>query len=189
MLRKIKIFFGRVRTMSFRTMFDIINQIKKELGQPRLVTFVDMVICALTANIGYLDYHVFGFAKVKGAKRKTFMTMNQNLSLVRQVNNPESFKIFDNKVLFFEHFGDFTGRGFLNLENKTAADLKEFCKGKSIVFAKQTQTFGGQGITKEEISESTDFDALYKRLTDNKQYLIEDAIVQHEKISLLNNAF
>ena len=185
MLRKIKIFFGRVRTMSFRTMFDIINQIKKELGQPRLVTFVDMVICALTANIGYLDYHVFGFAKVKGAKRKTFMTMNQNLSLVRQVNNPESFKIFDNKVLFFEHFGDFTGRGFLNLENKTAADLKEFCKGKSIVFAKQTQTFGGQGITKEEISESTDFDALYKRLTDNKQYLIEDAIVQHEKMNEL----
>lgn len=185
MLRKIKIFFGRVRTMSFKTMFNIIDQIHKELGQPKLITFIDMIICAVTANIGYLDYHVFGFAKVKGAKRKTFMTMNENLSLVRQVNKPEDYKLFDNKVLFFEHFGEFTGRGFLNLEGKTAADLEAFCKGKDVVFAKQTETFGGQGITKELLSADTDYNELYKRLTDNKQYLIEDAIVQHSKMNEL----
>lgn len=185
MLRKIRIFFGRVKTMSFKTMFSIIDQIHDELGQAKIVTFIDMVYCALTANIGYLDYHVFGFAKVKGAKRKTFMTMNQNLSLVRQVNNPESFKIFDNKVLFFDHFGDLTGRGFLNLEGKTAEDLAEFCKGKSVVFAKQTETFGGQGITREPLDESTDYKALFTKLTENKQYLIEDAIVQHEKMNEL----
>ncbi len=185
MLRKIKIFFGRVRTMSFKTMFGIIDQIHDELGQAKIVTFIDMIICAVTANIGYLDYHVFGFAKVKGAKRKTFMTMNENLSLVRQVNNPEDYKLFDNKVLFFEHFGKFTGRGFLNLEGKTAADLESFCKGKSVVFAKQTETFGGQGITREPLSDETDYNELYKKLMDNKQYLIEDAIVQHSKMNEL----
>ena len=185
MLRKIKIFFGRVRTMSFKTMFGIIDQIHDELGQAKIVTFIDMIICAVTANIGYLDYHVFGFAKVKGAKRKTFMTMNENLSLVRQVNNPEDYKLFDNKVLFFEHFGEFTGRGFLNLEGKTAADLEGFCKGKSCVFAKQTETFGGQGITREALSPETDFGELFARLTENKQYLIEDAIVQHPKMNEL----
>lgn len=185
MLRKIKIFFGRVRTMSFKTMFSIIDQIHDELGQAKIVTFVDMIICAVTANIGYLDYHVFGFAKVKGAKRKTFMTMNENLSLVRQVNNPEDYKIFDNKVLFFEHFGDFTGRGFLNLEGKTADDLRRFCEGKDVVFAKQTETFGGQGITRETLSPDTDYDELFRVLTENKQYLIEDAILQHSKMNEL----
>lgn len=185
MLRKIKIFFGRVRTMSFKTMFGIIDQIHDELGQPKIVTLIDMIICAVTANIGYLDYHVFGFAKVKGAKRKTFMTMNENLSLVRQVNNPEDYKLFDNKVLFFEHFGEFTGRGFLNLEGKTAADLESFCKGKSCVFAKQTETFGGQGITREPVSAETDYNGLFSRLMENKQYLIEDAIVQHPKMNEL----
>lgn len=185
MLRKIKIFFGRVRTMSFKTMFGIIDQIHDELGQAKIVTLIDMIICAVTANIGYLDYHVFGFAKVKGAKRKTFMTMNENLSLVRQVNNPEDYKLFDNKVLFFEHFGEFTGRGFLNLEGKTAADLEAFCKGKDVVFAKQTETFGGQGITRELLSDETDYNELYRKLMDNKQYLIEDAIVQHSKMNEL----
>lgn len=185
MLRKIKIFFGRVRTMSFKTMFGIIDQIHDELGQAKIVTLIDMIICAVTANIGYLDYHVFGFAKVKGAKRKTFMTMNENLSLVRQVNNPEDYKLFDNKVLFFEHFGEFTGRGFLNLEGKTAADLEAFCKGKDVVFAKQTETFGGQGITRELVSAETDYNELFNRLMDNKQYLIEDAIVQHSKMNEL----
>ena len=185
MLRKIKIFFGRVRTMSFKTMFGIIDQIHDELGQAKIVTLIDMIICAVTANSGYLDYHVFGFAKVKGAKRKTFMTMNENLSLVRQVNNPEDYKLFDNKVLFFEHFGEFTGRGFLNLEGKTAADLEAFCKGKDVVFAKQTETFGGQGITREPVSPETDYKELYNRLMENKQYLIEDAIVQHSKMNEL----
>lgn len=166
-------------------MFNIINQIHDELGQAKIVTFIDMIICAVTANIGYLDYHVFGFAKVKGAKRKSFMTMNENLSLVRQVNNPEDYKIFDNKVLFFEHFGEFTGRGFLNLEGKTAADLKAFCEGKDVVFAKQTETFGGQGISREAVSPETDYDELFTRLMENKQYLIEDAIVQHEKMNEL----
>ncbi len=171
--------------MSFKTMFGIIDQIHDELGQAKIVTFIDMIICAVTANIGYLDYHVFGFAKVKGAKRKTFMTMNENLSLVRQVNNPEDYKLFDNKVLFFEHFGEFTGRGFLNLEGKTAADLEGFCRGKDVVFAKQTETFGGQGITREPLSDETDFGELFARLTENKQYLIEDAIVQHPKMNEL----
>ena len=171
--------------MSFKTMFGIIDQIHDELGQAKIVTLIDMIICAVTANIGYLDYHVFGFAKVKGAKRKTFMTMNENLSLVRQVNNPEDYKLFDNKVLFFEHFGEFTGRGFLNLEGKTAADLEAFCKGEDVVFAKQTETFGGQGITREPVSAETDYKELYNRLMENKQYLIEDAIVQHSKMNEL----
>ena len=166
-------------------MFSIINQIHDELGQAKIVTFIDMIICAVTANIGYLDYHVFGFAKVKGAKRKTFMTMNENLSLVRQVNNPEDFKIFDNKVLFFEHFGEFTGRGFLNLEGKTAEDLRAFCEGKDVVFAKQTETFGGQGISREQLSPETDYNELFAKLTENKQYLIEDAIVQHPRMNEL----
>lgn len=166
-------------------MFSIINQIHDELGQAKIVTFIDMIICAVTANIGYLDYHVFGFAKVKGAKRKTFMTMNENLSLVRQVNNPEDFKIFDNKVLFFEHFGEFTGRGFLNLEGKTAEDLRAFCEGKDVVFAKQTETFGGQGISREQLSPGTDYNELFAKLTENKQYLIEDAIVQHPRMNEL----
>ncbi|MGN0448028.1 MAG: sugar-transfer associated ATP-grasp domain-containing protein [Acutalibacteraceae bacterium] len=185
MLRKIKIFFGRLKTMSFKTMFSIIDQIHDEFGKSKLITFIDMVCCALRFNVGYLDYHVFGFAKVKGKKRKTFMTMNQNLSLVRQVNDPDCYKIFDNKVLFFDYFKDFTGRGFLNLEGKTAEDLKRFCDGKKSVFAKQTETFGGQGITREDLSPETDYDELFKRLMNNRQYLIEDTIIQHEKMNEL----
>lgn len=185
MLRKIKIFFGRVQTMSFKTMFKIIDQIHEEFHQPKILTFLDIVFCAITSNVGYLDYHVFGFAKVGLKKRKTFMTMNENLSLVRQVNDPEASKIFDDKLLFVEKFKDFLGRDVINLKGKTAADLKKFCEGKSFVFAKQTETFGGQGITKETVTPETDYDALFAKLIENKQYLIEDAIVQHETMNKL----
>ncbi len=185
MFRKIRIFLNRLQSMSFKTMFAIIRQIHDEFGKNELITFIDMVCCALRFNVGYLDYHVFGFAKVKGKKRKTFMTMNENLSLVRQVNDPECYKIFDNKVIFFDRFKDFVGRQFLNLEGKTAAELKAFCQGKESIFAKQTETFGGQGITLEKIAPDTDYEALFKKLYDNKQFLIEDTIIQHDKMNEL----
>lgn len=185
MFNKIKLFFTRVQTMSFKAMFNIIDQIHEEFHQPKIITFLDMVYCAVTANVGYLDYHVFGFAKTKGKKRKTFMTMNENISLIKQVNKKEDFEIFGNKVLFFKHFGKYTGRSCLDLKGKAPEDLRKFCEGKEFVFAKQTDNFGGQGITREPVSPDTDYEALFNKLTENRQFLIEDIIVQHSKMNEL----
>lgn len=185
MLRKIRIFINRLKTMSFKKMFMMINQIHEEYHKSRVITFIDMIICALKFGVGYQDYRVFGFANVPMKKRETFMTMNQNLSLVRQVNNPECFKLFNNKILFFEKFNKFIRRDWINLEGKTAEDLKNFCEGRTRVFAKQTETFGGQGISQVKLSSDTDYEKLFSELCENRQYLIEQAITQHPKMNEL----
>ena len=183
---KIKIFFRRLFGGSFRRMFKQMNLIHKETGAARFPMFFDMIWCIFRYGVGYMDYHVFGFAKIKGKNRQTFMTMNDNSAISHALNSREYFKYFDDKALFDESFKEYIGREFLDLRNADENALKAFCAGKSAVFAKHINDFGGSGITREEISESTDYNALYARLCENKQYLIEEQLIQHEKMNALS---
>lgn len=185
-MNKIKIFFRRLFGGSFKRMFKQMALIHKETGANRFPMFFDMIWCIFRYGVGYMDYHVFGFARIKGKKRRTFMTMNDNSAVSHALNSREYFKYFDDKALFDEKFREFIGRGFIDLRNCEAAELKKFCEGKSTVFAKHVNDFGGSGISREKITESTDFDALYARLRENKQFLVEEELVQHEKMNELS---
>lgn len=185
-MTKIKTFFRRLFAGSFKRMFMHINTIHKETGKNRFVMFFDMIWCIFRYSIGYLDYRVFGFANIKGKNRRTFMNMNDNLLISKKLNDRTYFTIFDNKALFDENFSEYIGREFINLEKCDAEALRKFCEGKETVFTKAINEFGGKGISREVITPDTDFDELYKRLYDNKQFLIEETIVQHPEMSRLS---
>lgn len=114
------------------------------------------------------------------------MTMNDNSAISHALNSREYFKYFDDKALFDEKFSEFIGREFIDLRNADAAALKAFCEGKRTVFAKHVNDFGGSGISREEITENTDFNALYESLCENKQFLVEEELVQNEKMNALS---
>lgn len=65
-MNKIKIFFRRLFGGSFRRMFKQMALIHKETGAARFPMFFDMIWCIFRYGVGYMDYHVFGFAKIKG---------------------------------------------------------------------------------------------------------------------------
>ncbi|MCM1165841.1 MAG: hypothetical protein NC299_11045 [Lachnospiraceae bacterium] len=185
-MNKIKIFFRRLFGGSFRRMFKQIDLIHRETGANRFFMFFDMIWCIFRYGVGYQDYHVFGFALIHGKNRRTFMTMNDNSAVSRRLNSREYFHYFDDKAEFNEQFREYIGRDFIDLRNADAAALERFCGGKRTVFAKRVSDFGGSGVSREELSPETDFAALYERLCDNKQYLVEDELAQHEKMNLLS---
>lgn len=185
-MTKLKTFFRRLFAGSFKRMFGYIGTIHKETGKNRFIMFFDMIWCIFRYSVGYMDYRVFGFANIKGRNRRTFMTMNDNITISKRCNDRTYFHIFDNKSEFDEAFREYIGRDFLNLEKATADDLREFCKGRETVFAKPVNQFGGEGITKETVTPDTDYEALYKRLCGNKQYLVEETIKQNEQMDRLS---
>ena len=185
-MNRIKIFFRRLFGGSFKRMFKQMSLIHKETGAARFPMFFDMIWCIFRYGVGYMDYHVFGFAKIKGKKRRTFMTMNDNSAISHALNSREYFKYFDDKILFDTKFREFIGREFIDLGENDAAALAVFCRGKENVFAKHINDFGGSGISREKITEDTDFEALYDRLCGNKQFLVEDQLRQHEKMNALS---
>ena len=87
---KIKIFFSRVATGSFKWFFRNLNYVHKESGKNRVWLFFNMIYSMLRYGIGYLDYMTFGFAFIKKDKRLTFMTWDDNIKMARRMNQKEA---------------------------------------------------------------------------------------------------
>ncbi len=186
-MNKLKVLVDRVRDASFARMNMHIREIHKECGRSRVGIFCDMAWCIVRYGVGYLDYHVFGFAYVRGKKRrKTFMTMNDNIDLVRRVNQAEYRECFKNKLKFWSLFSDFTGRAYLNLETADPAALEQFVRQYGTVFAKPADDFGGHGVQKITAQEVTDYPALYQALMSSGSVLVEQQIVQNQELNRLN---
>ena len=185
MLRKWRVMWARVRSMSFRRMGMYARQIHDETGRARLWILLDMLWCAVRYHIGYLDYRVFGFCGKPARVRKTYMTMDHNLALSRRLNDPEYVKVFADKAAFDERFSAYLGRKWLDLRQTDADGLRAFCEGQAAVFCKPTESFGGQGVVRVEVRPDTDYAPLYSQLMEAHQWLVEEAIRQHPEMNRL----
>ena len=118
-------------------MFRLIRAISRESHRPRLLILIDMLWCVVRYGIGYLDYKVFGFAFIHGEARKTFMTMDDNLALVRAVNDKAYTYLFDQKCAFNERFHRFLGREWLDLRTADVAAFADFIKDREDFFCQR----------------------------------------------------
>ncbi len=180
---KISTFFRRVASGSFKRFFRNLNIVHKESGKNRVWLFFSMVFSMFRYGIGYLDYMTFGFAYIKKDKRKTFMTMDDNLNLARRLNNPEANPIFTDKLNFNRTFKEYLKRDFVDL-NDGFEVFKKFCQGKTCFFAKEPTSFGGLGVMKVSL-EGRNLKDVYDELMSKKLFLAEEAIVQHEEMNKL----
>ena len=129
-------FFHQLKHLSFIRLKLHINAVHEVTGKNRVAIFLDMVWCEVRYGIGYLDYHVFGFAERHGAVRKTYMTAVHNQALTRQMNDPAYFYQLNDKIEFDTIFADLLKRRFLDLRKTDAAGLRDFCAGTEAIFCK-----------------------------------------------------
>lgn len=179
----IKLFFRRIASGSFKRFFRNLQTVHEESGRNRIVLFFDMVYCMFVYGIGYLDYLTFGFAYIGRDKRRSFMTMKDNVSLTRRLNQPDANVILEDKLLFHRTFADLMGRSHVDLHDGFDA-FAAFCQGKTTFFAKQPVSYGGLGVRKVKL-EGQDLQALYQELLEQKMFLAEETIVQHPVMSRL----
>ena len=86
----LRLLFRRIRGFSFGRMLVYVREVKKETKMPCLFIVLDMLLCVLLYNVGFFDYHIFGFVHIRRHRdRKTFFTMRDNWRLCRLVNRPE----------------------------------------------------------------------------------------------------
>ena len=175
-----------MHALSLKRMFRLIRAISRESHRPRLFILFDMLWCAARYGVGYLDYKVFGFAFIHGEARKTFMTMDDNLSLVRAVNDKAYTYLFDQKCAFNERFEDFLGRQWLDLRKADLEAFEAFLQGRETFFAKEADSFGGRGVSRIRPAEYPDTRALYQQLRACGQYLVEETIRQNAEMERLH---
>ncbi len=183
-MHKIRVFFNRLRTMSFRRMVLYAKLAAAQCKRPLVFVLLDMCICSVRYGVGYLDYYSFGFIHQKTKVRRTYMTMADNVALVRLLNDPDYKYIFEDKTEFLAKFPEYVKRDWLDLRKASPDEFYDFVSKHPVFFAKETDNFGGMGVKHINTSE-TDLTALYGDLRDKKLFCLEQPVIQHPQMSTL----
>ncbi|MCH5325545.1 MAG: hypothetical protein J1E39_10095 [Eubacterium sp.] len=183
-MNKIKKFFVHM-VGGFGRWFSYINIMHKEFGVGRVFLFFDTLWVRFRYDTRFLHYRVFGFPVVRGKVRKTYLTLEENFVINDKLNDSEHMDILQQKPIFLQRYKEYVKRGFIDLRECNAEEFAQFCEGKDSIFVKSLNDYGGHGVGEEPITADTDLGELYNKLLERKQYLIEEKIVQHEKLNEL----
>lgn len=183
---KLRLLLRRIRSFSFGRMLVYVREVKKETRTPSLLIVLDMLLCIVLYNVGFFDYHIFGFVHIRRHRdRKTFFTMRDNWRLCRLVNAPKDAKIFQDKIRFCNTFSQFLGREYLDLRRIDDKALAEFLRRHPVVFLKAPGGFGGLEVERfdasgHDLGNAAHVRALYNDWIGRGLFLVEEGLAQHE---------
>lgn len=184
-MRKIKYLLKRIIQLDYKNMFRIAKNLSKKTGKSYIGILLDMVRCGLKYQAGYYDYQEFEFYNLNKEERKTYLTRGKNNEIVRRFNNKDSFHIFENKDEFYTNFDKFIRRKWMKLDENNQDEFVKFLKENKQVIVKPVDGEGGQGVEKIKYQDEDDAKVVYKKLLENKQTIVEQCIVQNEKLNEL----
>lgn len=182
-MKKIIYMIKRICEMNFAAMFKTAKRVSKANKASFFVVLFDIIHCGLKYMAGYVDYEVFGFYNLTTEQRETIITRGINNRFVSTLNDKELANTLDNKLLFNEKFNDFLKRDWVNLEVASLDQFADFLKGKINIIAKPVDQACGRNVEKINVETISNIEDLYNSLIEKKQFLVEDCIVQHPKMS------
>ncbi len=177
----------RLVKMDYKKMWSVTGVLKNRSGKSRLWLMGDMLVCAARYNAGYMDYMIAQMYRLGDAQRRTVLTRGINNQMVRRLNDKAFWHAFDDKAEFNHTFGKWISRAWMQSDaNISTQELGVFLSGKKTVFVKPLEGSSGQGIVRFEEKDWLDLDAFADKIRTAGVCIIEEGIVQHEKMSELN---
>ena len=147
---------------------------------------LDMYFNILTRGIGYTDYFRGNYYNLTSKEKDTFVTTKSFYKLISYLNDDKYEIVLHDKILFNTIFKKYLKREFIDLRETSLEEFKTFLNSQKVVFAKDPVGYGGHGITKITVSKEKDLKKLYEKLLTQKQYLIEEEIVQSKEVNEIN---
>ena len=177
----------RLTKMDYKRMWSVTATVSERSGISRPRLTLDMLVCAVKYNAGYMDYMIARMWEQNDAQRRTVLTRGINNLIVRRMNDKTDWHAFDDKAAFNRAFSKWITRDWMEADGSTSIDtLKTFLKGKQTVFVKPLEGSSGQGIEKYTAPDWTDMDAFASKVRAVGKCVIEEGIVQHPRMAELN---
>ncbi len=177
----------RLRRMDYNRMWSTLDVLQQRSGKGRALLMLDMMRCGVRYNAGYMDYMIAEMYRLSHAQRKTVITRGINNQIVRRMNDKAYWHSFDDKAEFNSVFGKWVPRAWMRTDAQT--DLEElfaFLNGKQAVFLKPIEGSSGVGVTKYTPADWADADAFLRAVRAAGPSVLEDCVVQHERMNALN---
>ena len=184
-MNKLKYIFRRLRNMDYLSFFITIKKVHLKTNKNSLIIFFDIIYCGFKYMAGYVDYDVFEFYNLNKQQRKTIMTRGINNNFVKMLNDKDYFKYIDNKILFNKKYNRYLKRDWIDLRECSLDNFIKFITNKKVVMVKAADLCCGKKIEKIVYNDDLLLEKLYNKLLENKQYLIEEYVYQHDNLNKL----
>jgi len=185
-MSKITYFFKRlvrIDTQRFRKTF---RELQEITGKNPVGLALDLLICGLRYNAGYMDYKIARMDRLNHAQRRTVITRGISNDIVARMNDKAYWHFFDDKCQFNEVFSKWVQREWLRADSTlTAEALAAFCEGKGPFFIKPLEGSSGEGVERVEPRDFADIPAFLKRLRDKGDCIVEETVIQHPLMAQL----
>ncbi len=177
-------YLRRILELDYKKMFTMIKRVHKRSHKSYLFIIYDIFRCSRKFGSGYVDYCNFHFEELSDELKATYVTRMVNDEYCRVLNDPNSYDLVNDKPTFLRVYQKFAKRDYLDLRNATYDDYFEFIKKHQKFIVKPVDQLCGSGIEMVEINDNEK--ETFDKLIDNKQFLLEEIIVQDEKMASLN---
>ncbi len=185
-MSSIKLMIDKVLDIDNKRLNYLVNLISKENNVSKFKVKSDMIINFLKYGISYTDYMKGNYFNLKNKEKKDYIKTKKFYNIINYLNDKNYRYIFLDKIAFNKKFKKFIGRDFIDLRDTNYQDFVKFVTNKESVFAKKHNSFGGDGVEKIVLTENLNLKKLYDKLLINKQYLVEDTIIQHDYLNKIN---
>jgi len=183
---KISYFIRRLARIDLKRFRETLGTIRAQTGRGTPYLLVDLLICGLGYNAGYMDYMIARMDRLSHAQRKTVITRGVSNGIVRRMNDKAYWHYFDDKALFNTTFSRWVKRAWLRVDaGSKEEDLAAFCKGKGAMFAKPLDGSSGVGVERLEAEDCRDARALLLRLWEKGDCVLEEALIQHPAMAAI----
>ncbi|MBR2323177.1 MAG: hypothetical protein IKA54_06265 [Clostridia bacterium] len=144
-------------------------------------SYFSELYCAIRFGCSPEDFFRYRFYEKSNYERNKFITYRRSKKILKKYNDKSKTYIFQQKPEFNKVFCDYINRDWLVLNNCSREEFDLFVKKHKEVILKPLSGGQGKGIFKLKESELNTFNFdLYKN------YICEEILIQHEKMSLVN---
>ena len=177
----------KIQDLNYKKMDKIVEIISKNNNnKSKLYIKLDMILNFLKRGIGYTDYFRGDYINLTKKEKDTFVTAKSFYKIIHYLNNYDYISIFHDKLIFNKYFNEYLKRDYLNLKIATFEEYENFLNKNTVTFAKDPIGECGHGIEKIEVKNIKDKKELYDKLLKNKQFLLEEEIVQSDELNEIN---
>lgn len=151
-------------------------------GLDRYKAWISEFYCLLRHGCSPDDYFRYEFYRKSDYERSKFITWRRSQKLIRQYNNKDFCKYFQEKSLFNEKFSAFLDREWLYVGRASENEFRNLVHKYGEIFLKPCGGGQGKGIIKISVDDLDHFD-----MNVYSNYLAEQPIQQHPRMALLNS--
>ena len=178
--------FDRAKSINLPRLWKSARSIARIAHRPSLVVLIDMLQCSVRYECGFQDFQDWDFALLSAAERRTFMTHPKSDHIARRYNIGQDRYDLRDKSRFNRRFEAYVRRDWIDIRESSDKDLATFLVRHPLVMAKVPDSEGGAGIEKIVRDGNESAGELRDRLSSSRQFLLEEFVVQHPDMALLN---